>query len=157
MDACPENDMQITVDCVGILKERNVDVEQKLTQYKNRSEKDELVTVPTKKRSTRCRLVFRTQIPETNEILQVVSSPILWYFSFYHFYLVFNTYNIFYFSVLNRWERQRLVRNPCPSVASMEGLSSLLSAKTFSKILKLFGRAPTGLKLSNPTKSFSIP
>ena len=78
MDACPDNDMQVTVDCVGILKERNVDVEQKLTRFKARSEGDQSVTIPTKKRSTRCRLVFRAQIPETNEILQVVSSPILW-------------------------------------------------------------------------------
>lgn len=30
-----------------------------------------------KKRSTRCRLVFRCKIPTTNEILQVISSPIL--------------------------------------------------------------------------------
>ena len=100
MDACPENDMQITVDCVGILKERNVDVEQKLTQYKNRSGKDELVAIPTKKRSTRCRLVFRAQIPETNEMLEVVSSPILWYFP--HFYLIFDyKLKCFSFEVLN--------------------------------------------------------
>lgn len=78
MDACPENDMQVTVDCVGILKERNVDVEQKLTRYKARSESEGFVAVPTKKRSTRCRLVFRAQIPDSSEILQVVSSPILW-------------------------------------------------------------------------------
>lgn len=31
------------------------------------------------KRSTRCRLVFRCEIPETMEILQTVSTPILWY------------------------------------------------------------------------------
>lgn len=30
------------------------------------------------KRSTRCRLVFRCEIPETGEILQAVSVPILW-------------------------------------------------------------------------------
>ena len=30
-----------------------------------------------KKRSTRCRLVFRCKIPATNEILQVISTPIL--------------------------------------------------------------------------------
>jgi nuclear factor of activated T-cells 5 len=77
MDASPENDMQVTVDCVGILKERNVDVEQKLTRFKNKTDSECSVAMPTKKRSTRCRLVFRSQIPDTNEILQVVSTPIL--------------------------------------------------------------------------------
>ncbi|XP_054154235.1 nuclear factor of activated T-cells 5-like [Oppia nitens] len=77
MDASPHNDMQVTVDCVGILKERNVDVEQKLNQLKDRTDEQNCVTIATKKRSTRCRLVFRAQIPDTNEILQVVSSPIL--------------------------------------------------------------------------------
>ncbi|CAG2163445.1 unnamed protein product [Oppiella nova] len=74
MEANPHNDMQVTVDCVGILKERNVDVEQKLTNFKNRNDGDNCGAVPTKKRSTRCRLVFRAQIPETNEILQVCDS-----------------------------------------------------------------------------------
>lgn len=31
----------------------------------------------TKKRSTKCRMVFRCRLPETDEILMVVSSPIL--------------------------------------------------------------------------------
>ncbi|CAG2099995.1 unnamed protein product [Medioppia subpectinata] len=77
MEASPHNDMQVTVDCVGILKERNVDVEQKLANLKNRTDGDDSDALPIKKRSPRCRLVFSAQIPDTNEILQVVSSPIL--------------------------------------------------------------------------------
>ena len=59
-------------DCVGILKERHVDVEQRRGQYigpcggKNR-------------RTTKCRLVFRATVKteEGNiETLQVVSQPI---------------------------------------------------------------------------------
>lgn len=38
----------------------------------------EVQSVANIKRSTRCRLVFRCEIPETAETLQAVSAPILW-------------------------------------------------------------------------------
>lgn len=56
-------------DCVGILKERNVDVEHRFKAVMSRG----------RKKSTKCRLVFRTfvTLPNgTQEVLQVVSQPI---------------------------------------------------------------------------------
>lgn len=72
IEMSPDKDMTISCDCVGILKERNVDVEHRLALLggSHRS----------KKRSTRCRIVFRVKIPQNNgawEILQVASAPIL--------------------------------------------------------------------------------
>lgn len=65
----PENDMTVICDCVGILKERNVDVEHR---FPNQS------TARNKKKSTKCRMVFRTKIDddEYSEILQICSQPI---------------------------------------------------------------------------------
>ncbi|KAF2883938.1 hypothetical protein ILUMI_22230 [Ignelater luminosus] len=67
----PAKDMVGTCDCVGILKERNVDVEHRFPdQIGSRS----------KKKSTRCRMVFRTTITHDNgaqETLQVCSQPIV--------------------------------------------------------------------------------
>ncbi|KAJ6218573.1 hypothetical protein RDWZM_009730 [Blomia tropicalis] len=90
MEATPSNNMEINVDCIGILKERNVDVEQKLNKFQSRivtggtsssstsnNNDDVQQSVNNIKRSTRCRLVFRCEIPETGEILQAVSVPIL--------------------------------------------------------------------------------
>ncbi|KAB7499036.1 Nuclear factor of activated T-cells 5 [Armadillidium nasatum] len=65
----PEKDMTVSCDCVGILKERNVDVEQRMKSFVTRG----------KKKSTKCRLVFRTKVTlksGAQEILQVVSQPI---------------------------------------------------------------------------------
>ncbi|KAL7635213.1 UNVERIFIED_CONTAM: hypothetical protein RMT77_014200 [Armadillidium vulgare] len=65
----PEKDMTVSCDCVGILKERNVDVEQRMKSFVTRG----------KKKSTKCRLVFRTKVTlksGVQEILQVVSQPI---------------------------------------------------------------------------------
>ncbi|XP_047479859.1 nuclear factor of activated T-cells 5-like isoform X3 [Penaeus chinensis] len=65
----PENDMTMSCDCVGILKERNVDVEHRFKAVVSRG----------RKKSTKCRLVFRTCITLSNgaqETLQVVSQPI---------------------------------------------------------------------------------
>ncbi|XP_013773910.1 nuclear factor of activated T-cells 5-like [Limulus polyphemus] len=72
IEMSPDKDMTVSCDCVGILKERNVDVEHRLALLggSHRS----------KKRSTRCRIVFRVRIPQSNgayEILQVASAPIL--------------------------------------------------------------------------------
>lgn len=56
-------------DCVGILKERNVDVEHRFKAVMSRG----------RKKSTKCRLVFRTFITlpsGAQEVLQVVSQPI---------------------------------------------------------------------------------
>lgn len=39
---------------------------------------NEVQSVANIKRSTRCRLVFRCEIPETSETLQAVSAAILW-------------------------------------------------------------------------------
>lgn len=111
MELLPEYDMQAVIDCIGILKERNVDVEQKVSKMKTgpainpnvldpnkismpnqatqlQQQPPKLATLDNstalssnnfahKKRSTRCRLVFRCKIPTTNEILQVVSTAIL--------------------------------------------------------------------------------
>ncbi|XP_063903458.1 nuclear factor of activated T-cells 5-like isoform X3 [Zophobas morio] len=67
----PSKDMSATCDCVGILKERNVDVEHRFPeQLGNRS----------KKKSTRCRMIFRTTLTHDDgslETLQVCSQPIV--------------------------------------------------------------------------------
>ncbi|XP_076271222.1 nuclear factor of activated T cells 3 isoform X2 [Rhynchophorus ferrugineus] len=67
----PAKEMCATCDCVGILKERNVDVEHRFPdQLGNRN----------KKKSTRCRMIFRTSITHDNgttETLQVCSQPIV--------------------------------------------------------------------------------
>ena len=67
-----ENDDKLIVcDCVGILKERNVDVEQRFPEY----------AMPrNKKKSTRCRMIFRTSIMNddgSSETLQICSLPIV--------------------------------------------------------------------------------
>ena len=62
------SERKIVVDCVGILKLRNADVENRIGQR-------------TKKRSTKARLVFRVTLArpnsEANYTLQMASSPIL--------------------------------------------------------------------------------
>uniref|UniRef100_A0A1A9X1E9 Nuclear factor of activated T-cells 5 n=1 Tax=Glossina brevipalpis TaxID=37001 RepID=A0A1A9X1E9_9MUSC len=71
IDFKPEQDMTITCDCVGILKERNVDVEHRFPDH---------LAQKNKKKSTRCRMVFRTQLTlddGTIETLQVCSNPII--------------------------------------------------------------------------------
>lgn len=67
----PEQEMLVTCDCVGILKERNVDVEHRFPDQSSQR---------SKKKSTRCRMVFRTSITHedgTTEQLQVCSQPII--------------------------------------------------------------------------------
>ncbi|KAF6214285.1 hypothetical protein GE061_009025 [Apolygus lucorum] len=67
----PSKDMTVTCDCVGILKERNVDVEHRFPEES---------TARNKKKSTRCRMVFRTVITHSDnslETLQVTSQPII--------------------------------------------------------------------------------
>ncbi|XP_056137857.1 nuclear factor of activated T-cells 5a [Lampris incognitus] len=64
----PTNDMTLAVDCVGILKLRNADVEARIG------------VAGSKKKSTRARLAFRVNIPQPDGsalILQTPSSPIL--------------------------------------------------------------------------------
>nr|XP_033797769.1 nuclear factor of activated T-cells 5 isoform X2 [Geotrypetes seraphini]XP_033797770.1 nuclear factor of activated T-cells 5 isoform X2 [Geotrypetes seraphini] len=64
----PSNDMTLAVDCVGILKLRNADVEARIG------------IAGSKKKSTRARLVFRINIPRKDGsllTLQTTSSPIL--------------------------------------------------------------------------------
>uniref|UniRef100_U5EFX6 Nuclear factor of activated T-cells 5 n=1 Tax=Corethrella appendiculata TaxID=1370023 RepID=U5EFX6_9DIPT len=66
-----ENDMTVTCDCVGILKERNVDVEHRFPDQQGPR---------SKKKSTRCRMVFRTIITNLDgsvETLQVCSQQIV--------------------------------------------------------------------------------
>ncbi|KAK3576363.1 hypothetical protein CHS0354_018911 [Potamilus streckersoni] len=68
VDLKPSNDMTAIIDCVGILKLRNADVEQRIGIAK------------AKKKSTKARLIFRTtfQKPDGSSItLQVASSTIL--------------------------------------------------------------------------------
>ncbi|XP_029038308.2 nuclear factor of activated T-cells 5-like isoform X6 [Osmia bicornis bicornis] len=74
VDMDPAKDMMVTCDCVGILKERNVDVEHRFPQEAG------VLQGRSKKKSTRCRMVFRTTIarPDGNtETLQVCSQPIV--------------------------------------------------------------------------------
>ncbi|CAL9695269.1 unnamed protein product [Knipowitschia caucasica] len=64
----PSNEMTLAVDCVGILKLRNADVEARIG------------VAGSKKKSTRARLAFRVTIPQPDGsvlTLQVPSSPIL--------------------------------------------------------------------------------
>lgn len=71
----PENDMTVICDCVGILKERNVDVEHRL----GRNNSLAASVTRNKKKSTKCRMVFRAKInDDTNftEILQICSNII---------------------------------------------------------------------------------
>ena len=67
-EASDSGDRKIVVDCVGILKLRNADVENRIGQR-------------TKKRSTKARIVFRVTLlnPANNDnyTLQLASSPIL--------------------------------------------------------------------------------
>lgn len=63
--------LNFSCDCVGILKERNVDVEHRFPEES---------TGRSKKKSTRCRMVFRTTITNpdgSQETLQVTSQPIV--------------------------------------------------------------------------------
>ncbi|XP_055300308.1 nuclear factor of activated T-cells 5-like isoform X2 [Sitodiplosis mosellana] len=72
IDLKPDTDMTATCDCVGILKERNVDVEHRFP--------DQTTGPRSKKKSTRCRMVFRTQVTHddgTIETLQVCSQQII--------------------------------------------------------------------------------
>lgn len=67
----PQNDMAIVCDCVGILKERFADVEARFPKHKNWKN--------SKKKSTKCRIVFRTAVENMRgelETLQVVSDVI---------------------------------------------------------------------------------
>uniref|UniRef100_A0A182F9Z0 Uncharacterized protein n=1 Tax=Anopheles albimanus TaxID=7167 RepID=A0A182F9Z0_ANOAL len=75
MELKPETGMTVTCDCVGILKERNVDVEYRFPDQ---------TASRTKKKSTRCRMVFRTVLMEdddkggsSGELLLVASQPIV--------------------------------------------------------------------------------
>lgn len=74
VDMDPAKDMMVTCDCVGILKERNVDVEHRFPQEAG------VLQGRSKKKSTRCRMVFRTRITHpdgSSETLQVCSQPIV--------------------------------------------------------------------------------
>ena len=91
----PENGMEVVVDCVGILKERNVDVEHKLQKLKGRTTAQvkgnsnitdsgtggvihgQIIPGLTKKRSTRARMVFKCDLPELRESLTAISQPFL--------------------------------------------------------------------------------
>lgn len=71
----PENEMTVICDCVGILKERNVDVEHRL----GRNHALAASVTRNKKKSTKCRIVFRAKIHEDSEIpevLQICSNTI---------------------------------------------------------------------------------
>lgn len=84
VDMDPAKDMVVTCDCVGILKERNVDVEHRFPQ-----EAGVLQGGRSKKKSTRCRMVFRTMITHpdgSSETLQICSQPIVCSESFFLFW-----------------------------------------------------------------------
>lgn len=67
----PENDMTVICDCVGILKERNVDVEHRLGKNHTLAAS----VTRNKKKSTKCRMIFRAKI-DNEETLQVCSNTI---------------------------------------------------------------------------------
>ena len=69
IDIDPEKDGLVVCDCVGILKERHSDIEGKVPPNKR---------VNWKKKTTKCRIVFRTEIEVdgTVEILQAVTDTI---------------------------------------------------------------------------------
>jgi hypothetical protein len=72
----PENDMTVVCDCVGILKERNVDVEHRLGGKNNTTATS---VTRNKKKSTKCRMIFRAKINDDMdqpEILQICSNTI---------------------------------------------------------------------------------
>ncbi|XP_052816671.1 nuclear factor of activated T-cells 5-like isoform X4 [Mya arenaria] len=65
---CPSNDMTATIDCVGILKLRNADVEQRIGLSK------------AKKKSTKARMIFRVTFQKpcgSPQVLQLPSHTIL--------------------------------------------------------------------------------
>ncbi|KAL8590017.1 hypothetical protein ACOMHN_007042 [Nucella lapillus] len=71
IEVSPINDMQVYMDCVGILKLRNADVEKRIGPAKAKTKK---------KNSTKARLVFRCTLrkPDGGFVtLQVASTPIL--------------------------------------------------------------------------------
>lgn len=71
----PENDMTVICDCVGILKERNVDVEHRL----GRNHSLAASVTRNKKKSTKCRMIFRTKVTDESdfsETLQICSNTI---------------------------------------------------------------------------------
>ncbi|KFB42537.1 hypothetical protein ZHAS_00010247 [Anopheles sinensis] len=71
MQLKPDAAMTATCDCVGILKERNVDVEHRFPEQ---------TATLTKNKSTRCRMVFRTFVTGDDgltEVLQVCSQQIV--------------------------------------------------------------------------------
>lgn len=71
VDLTPDTDMTVTCDCIGILKERNVDVELRFPDQ---------LTPKSKKKSTRCRMIFKTEIVNDEgekESLYICSQPIV--------------------------------------------------------------------------------
>ncbi|GFN92389.1 nuclear factor of activated t-cells 5 [Plakobranchus ocellatus] len=72
IDLVPENEMIAKLDCIGILKLRNADVERRIGPKRARDKK---------KNNTRARLVMRCVVERQNShgelMLQVVSSPIV--------------------------------------------------------------------------------
>ena len=70
IDMEPDKECIVVCDCVGILKERHSDIEGKIPPNKR---------VNWKKKTTKCRLVYRTEIENSKgqrEILQVVTDTI---------------------------------------------------------------------------------
>ncbi|KAH9515484.1 hypothetical protein Btru_011161 [Bulinus truncatus] len=71
VDILPENDMTVKLDCIGILKLRNADVERRIGPKRARDKK---------KNNTRARLVLRTTVEKSDgsfHVLQAVSNPIV--------------------------------------------------------------------------------
>ncbi|XP_022236710.1 nuclear factor of activated T-cells, cytoplasmic 1-like [Limulus polyphemus] len=80
IEMTPQKDMTVICDCLGILKERNADVEHRLTLLGG--------TCRSKRRTTRCRFIFCVQIPKSDgtfETLQEASSSIICSKGFYIF------------------------------------------------------------------------
>ncbi|XP_014360929.2 nuclear factor of activated T-cells 5 isoform X2 [Papilio machaon] len=82
LDLDPSKNWQVTCDCVGILKERNVDVEHRFGEALGGGAGGAGGghSARGKKKSTRCRMVFRTDIVDANgrtETLQVCSTQII--------------------------------------------------------------------------------
>ncbi|XP_041982828.1 uncharacterized protein LOC121735773 isoform X3 [Aricia agestis] len=80
IDLEPAKNWIVTCDCVGILKERNVDVEHRFGEAFGGGAGGGAQAARGKKKSTRCRMVFRTEIVDAagrTETLQVCSTQII--------------------------------------------------------------------------------
>lgn len=130
-----DRQMTATIDFVGILKERNVDVERKvLKQRKRNKESYSAEHTSVKTDSTSCRLVFRCILPDTGEILQVASEPIC----------------------CKQPNRTPEIHKISLAQSTMDGGDDLIIiGKNFQKDAKIIWQAPLWKKVVDPIREFA--